>query len=474
MIDDYIRSLLIENLKHLPTNSQNIVISELAKFITNKSKNEIFLLKGFAGTGKTTLIGALVKVLEKLKMKSVLLAPTGRAAKVMANYTERAAYTVHKKIYRQKSKSDGFGDFILNIDLYSDTFFIVDESSMISNDSKDNSIFGSGNLLKDLIDFVFNDNRCKLILVGDTAQLPPVGLSVSPALEPQQIASFCHEVIEFELIDVVRQELSSGILFNATALRELIFNGNFFGQFPTLKIDNFVDIKRIGGSELIEEIQNSYNKVGINDTIVVVRTNKRANRYNQGVRNSILWREEELSVGDLLMVVKNNYFWLADNENIDFIANGDIVEVMRIKSYKQLYGFKFAFATVRLIDYKDIEIDVALLLDTIHSEAPSLSWDDNKKLYNAVAEDYGEIKNWKKRLQKIRMNPYFNALQVKFAYAVTCHKAQGGQWKNVFIDQGFIQDDVVDIEYIRWLYTAITRATEKVFLVNFKKEFFEN
>lgn len=465
MLINHIISKLTKYLNQTPTSSQKQLIKELAAFVLNDNNTDnILLVNGYAGTGKTTTLSAFVRVLNEFNLKSVLLAPTGRAAKVFAYYANKPAQTIHKKIYRQQSTKDGFGRFKLDKNLHSKTIFIIDEASMIANRKQDNAIFGSGMLLDDLIDYVNNDRNCKLILVGDTAQLPPVGMTLSPALDLEKIRHYSASAKEIILTDVVRQALQSGILENATQVRYLI-NENIIKPGFLLKRD-YSDFKTISGEALIETISDCYDNFGIDDTIVICRSNKRANKYNEGIRNMILYREDELVAGDLLMVVKNNYFWLKDYENLDFIANGDLIEVRRIKKQIELYDFRFVHCDVKLIDY-DIEIETILLLDSLSSESAALTEDENRKMFYNILEDYTHLKPKKKQYQNVRENEYFNALQVKYAYAVTCHKAQGGQWKAIFIDQGFIKEDMIDKEYLRWLYTAITRATEKVYLVNF-------
>lgn len=472
MLSDFIASLLEDKLKFTPTDDQKKLIHSLAEFITSSGQDEIFLLKGYAGTGKTTIVSLLTEVLPEVKIRTVMLAPTGRAAKVLTTYTGKQAFTIHKKIYRQKSSNDGFGEFTLDKNLHTNTIFIVDEASMISNSSYENSIFGSGRLLDDLIQYVFNDKNCKLILIGDSAQLPPVRLEISPALELKNLEGYGKKVYEMNLTNVVRQSKESGVLHNATYIRNLI--PGYDQSYPKFTIEGFDDFIRIGGQDLIENLSDTYDKNGIKDTLVICRTNKRANRYNQGIRNSILWREEEISEGDYIMVVKNNYFWTETNEKISFIANGDVAEILKINGYEELYGYRFANVTIQLIDYEYIELDTKILLDTLYVEAPALTSEENRAFFFKVAEDYAEEKSRKKKYQKVRENPYFNALQVKFAYAVTCHKSQGGQWSTVFIDQGFITDDRLNIEFLRWLYTAVTRASKKIYLVNFKDEFFND
>ncbi len=463
--------MIKECLRFDPTEDQQRAIDCLADYVTNNDKQGVFLLKGYAGTGKTTLVSALVAVLDQLKINSVLLAPTGRAAKVLTFYSKKVAYTIHKKIYRQKSLTDGFGEFSLDRNLHTNTVFIVDEASMISNYSGEASVFGSGRLLDDLMQYVFSGKNCRLILIGDTAQLPPIGLDISPALDPQEVeSSYNMSVEEIILTQVVRQNQDSGILMNATELRCMLADER--SGFPALSTEKFPDIFRIGGAELIDEISNAHSEFGLEDTIVVSRSNKRANKFNQGIRNTVLYREDEICSGDYLMVVKNNYFWAEDIKEMDFIANGDIVEIVRIHRHVERYGFRYAEVTIRFPDYKDVELDTMIMLDTLDIETASLAYEENKKLFFTIAEDYADIRSKKKRYEKIRDNKFFNALQVKFSYAVTCHKAQGGQWKAVFVDQGYLTDELLTQEYYRWLYTAVTRATEKLFLVNFKKEFF--
>jgi exodeoxyribonuclease-5 len=432
------------------------------------------VIKGYAGTGKTTMVNSITKVLQSLKIKSVLLAPTGRAAKVLAGYTGLPAFTIHKKIYRQKSSSDGFGFFVLDKNLHKNTYFIVDEASMISNESSENSVFGSGKVLDDLLEYVYSGENCRLVLVGDTAQLPPVGLNVSPALEADFLEYCGFGVKMVELTEVVRQNKDSGILTNATQLRNRIGDETETSGFFTLVLDKFSDVEKISGGELIQSISSSYDKYGIFETAVVTRSNKRANLYNKGIRASILYRENEIERGDLLMVVKNNYFWVDEEMKLDFIANGDTAEVVQIYKYEELYGFRFANVCLRFIDYDDTEIDCKIFLETLNIETASFSYEQNRALFDAVSEDYLDVRNKRERWKKVKENPYFNALQVKFAYAVTCHKAQGGQWKAVYIDHGFLNEEMLDIEFYRWLYTAFTRPSEKLFLVNFDKGFFEN
>ncbi len=470
MLKDHIKAKLIKFLDHYPTPGQILFNSKFPDFILQENQDEVLVLKGYAGTGKTTSIKAMVKTLEDLKIRSVLMAPTGRAAKVMTAITGSPAYTIHKKIYRQQSSKDGFGVFVLDRNLYKNTFFIVDEASMISNEVKNISIFGSGRLLDDLLEYVYSGKNCKLILVGDTAQLPPVGKDLSPALNIMEIKAHGFVVHEFFFNEVVRQSSESGILFNATLLREKLREKQFGKLVFSMK--GFDDIQYIPGSMFLDELSNCYDSSGTEDTMVVVRSNKQANLYNAGIRSQILWKEERISKGDLLMVVKNNYFYTDENEQFDFIANGDIVEILKIYGYEERYGHRFADVKMRLVDYHEVELDVKLLLDTLDLESASLPSESHKDLFFSVAEDYSDVKSKKKRYEEVRNDSFYNALQVKFAYAITCHKAQGGQWKNVFIDHGYFVDDMYNREYLRWLYTAFTRAIDKLYLVNFNKAFF--
>lgn len=472
MIKNHIQSEILENLDRLPTTGQNELSQKLADFVAESETDAVFILKGYAGTGKTTMLSSLVRTFTKFKFRSVLLAPTGRAAKVLSNYTGQNAYTIHKSIYRQQSSTDGAGRFVLNKNLYKDTFFIVDEASMISNSNSETSVFGSGRLLEDLIEYVYSGLNCRLFLVGDTAQLPPVGLDVSPALSKKELDFYDRYVYEYELTEVVRQDQHSGILFNATFIRNIITDGNYNSGYFRIECKQFDDIRRLSGADLIEEISTCYDRFGLIETIVVTRSNKRANKFNEGIRSTILYKESDISVGDLIMIVKNNYFWLEANEKIDFIANGDIAEIISIYKHEEMYGFRFANVSLRLLDYPDIEFDCKIMLDTLNIESAALNNDQNRKLFDAVSEDYPDIRSKKKRWEKIRKNPYFNALQVKFAYAVTCHKAQGGQWKAVFVDQGYLTEEMLNTEFLRWLYTAFTRPTERLYLVNFNKDFF--
>ena len=471
MLKNHIFNSLTSGQDFQYTESQMIMLKGLSSFILSEEDDQIFILKGFAGTGKTTMINQLVKTLESFSIPSVLLAPTGRAAKVLMNYSGKASYTIHKKIYRQKSQSDGMGIFVLDKNLHKRTFFIVDEASMISNQMAENSVFGSGRLLDDLLEYVYSGKECRLILVGDTAQLPPVGISLSPALERESIENCGFSVMEYELTDVIRQAQSSGILFNATAIRQFIGQGDT-SHFFRLTADGFADVERISGGDLIEKLSMGYDRYGIFDTIVLTRSNKRAILYNKGIRNSLLYRDAEIARGDILMIVKNNYYWSQLTEELDFIANGDIAEIVHIYGYENLYGFRFAEVSLRLLDYGDTEITCRIILDTLESETASMNQEDQKRLFYAVSEDYADIGNKRERWKKIKEDPYFNALQVKFAYAITCHKAQGGQWKAVFVDTGYLTEGMLDRDFYRWLYTAFTRPMEKLYLINFDKKFF--
>jgi exodeoxyribonuclease-5 len=470
MLKKIISSKLLDNLDFQPTESQMELIGEISEFIAADNQREIMLIKGYAGTGKTTIVNSIVRTLRETGAKSVLLAPTGRAAKVMFAYTGHAAWTIHKKIYRQQSGSDGLGNFVLDRNMHKNTCFIIDEASMIGQTASE-SIFGTGNLLSDLLQYVEGGVQCRLILIGDTAQLPPVRLDVSPALDKKVLESFGYTVRDYTLTDIVRHQQHSGILVNATSIRDHITAQSI--SIPGLRLNGYTDVQRIGGADLLEAISSSYDKYGDEDTIIVTRSNKRANRFNAGVRGQILWREEQISRGDLLMVVKNNYFWKDAEQRIDFIANGDIGRIERVIGFEEIYGMKFADVELTLIDYNDVVVEAKILLDVLEVEGPSLPTDSHRELYNTILEDYPGLTNKKKRMEHMQQDRYFNALQVKFAYSVTCHKAQGGQWKSVFLDQGYFTEDMMSMDYLRWLYTAFTRATERLYLVNFSDLFFE-
>ena len=468
MIHDELKYRIRQALGLEPTLEQEQAIALFSVFMTDRSEQAAMILRGSAGTGKTTLAAAIVKVLAALKQKLILLAPTGRAAKVFSLYAAHPAYTIHRRIYRQKTAAD-LSSFNLNTNLNRDTLFIIDEASMISNQGYGESAFGSGCLLDDLMQFVYNGQNCRVLFIGDRAQLPPVGESESPALSASVLRGYGMKVYECDLSQVLRQSEASGILWNATRIRSL--SGSL--EYPRIKTSDFSDIQVVSGDELIETLASSYSRVGVDETMVVTRSNKRANIYNLGIRNTVLDREEELCRGDQLIIVKNNYFWAekitADVNKMSFIANGDRAVVQRIRNVHALYGFRFAEVTMSFPDYDDCELTATVLLDTLSSEAPALTHEQQEQLYNAVMEDYADIPQKAERVKKLKVDRYYNALQVKFAYAVTCHKAQGGQWAHVYLDQGYMTDDMLTPDYIHWLYTAITRATEKLFLVNWPK-----
>lgn len=474
MISDDLGALIRWNFVHEPTKEQDLAIYRCEEFLLGRGARSVFLLRGYAGTGKTSLVAALVKTLLQLRQHVMLLAPTGRAAKVFSSYADAPAYTIHKRIYRQKSIID-MESFQTSVNLNRHTLFIVDEASMISNEGLSGSMFGTGRLLDDLVEFVYSCEGCRLMLVGDTAQLPPVGEAESPALSRDVLAGYGLEVMETVLTQVVRQAEESGILWNATHLRRLMQEG-LLAAFPQLRIQGFPDVRVMPGNELTEALENSYYHCGTDQTIVVTRSNRRAIIFNNGIRARILDHEEELSVNDLVMVAKNNYYWteqsgLAQQKDakMSFVANGDVAVVRRFRNERELYGFRFADATLRFPDYDNLEMDVTVLLDTLQSEAPALTRQQQEQLFRAVWEDYPEIRNKRERMKRLRQDPYYNALQIKYAYAVTCHKAQGGQWQHVYIDQGYVTEEMLSPDYFRWLYTALTRATEKVFLVNWPK-----
>lgn len=466
MLKFYFTEQIKENFPYKPTLEQEKSLNMLSEYYLEAQDKAILLLKGYAGTGKTSLMSAFVQTLLKMKQKVVLLAPTGRAAKVFATYAGQPAYTIHKKIYREQSFTGEGGSFVINDNLHKHTLFIIDEASMIANDASSGNAFGTGYLLDDLITYVYSGEGCRLIMLGDTAQLPPVGEVSSPALDADYLKRYGMEVMEMEMTEVLRQEQASGILWNATQLRELIMRGQF-NVLPKFRFKGFADIRVISGDELIEAISDCYDHDGIEETIVICRSNKRANIYNNGIRGRILWREEELESGDMLMVTKNNYYWTEKEPEMDFIANGDMARVVRVRGEREQYGFRFVEATLAFPDYNEMEVEVMLLMDTLQSEAPSLSKAESEKLYTKVMEDYTDVSLKRERVKKLKSDPYFNALQVKYAYAVTCHKAQGGQWKNVFLDQAYVTEEYLTPNYFRWLYTAVTRATGTLYLVNY-------
>ncbi|MCF0254947.1 ATP-dependent DNA helicase [Bacteroides heparinolyticus] len=469
MINNYLERQIKENFPYQPTPEQEFALKSLSGFLLAPRNEAVFLLRGYAGTGKTSLVAALVRTLDKLQQKSVLLAPTGRAAKVFSAYAQHPAFTIHKKIYRQQSFSNEMNNFSVNDNLTTHTLYVVDEASMISNEGLSESMFGTGRLLDDLVQFVYSGQGCRLLLMGDTAQLPPVGEEQSPALFADILKGYGLEVLEADLTQVVRQERQSGILWNATRLRQLIAEESCY-SLPKIRITGFADIKVLPGNELIDELSSCYDCDGPDETIVICRSNKRANIYNSGIRAQVLWREDELNTGDLLMVAKNNYFWTGKEKEMDFIANGETAVVRRMRRTREMYGFRFADVTLSFPDRDDFELEVNLLLDTLHTDAPALPKADNDRLFYAVLEDYSDVSSKRERMKKMKADPYYNALQVKYAYAVTCHKAQGGQWKNVFLDQGYMTDDLLTPDYFRWLYTAFTRATGTLYLVNYPKE----
>ena len=463
---------LLKKFPYHPTSKQSELFLMLVDFVFSKDNQSLFLLKGYAGTGKTTTISTLVTNLWKTEKKVVLLAPTGRAAKVISVYSKKQAFTIHKKIYFPKKQQNGSVDFVLQPNKHTNTIFIVDEASMIPDRPQNGKLFEKGSLLDDLISYVYSGHLCKLILIGDTAQLPPVKLTISPALEEDRLeADYRKNVKKIELNEVTRQHENSGILANATVLRTLIENDVTNFQFDL----GFPDIVRlVDGYDIEDAITGCYDTDGVEDTAFIVRSNKRANQYNQQIRSQIRGQENEISTGDFIMVVKNNYFWLKESSEAGFIAKGDTCEVLRINAIKELYGFRFAEVEIRMIDYPDQQpFETVLILDTLTSETPSLTYEESNKLYEAVREDYAHEKSKYKQLLAVKKNVFFNALQVKFSYAITCHKSQGGQWKTIFIEQPYLPEGPSK-EYFRWLYTAVTRAQEKLYLIGFKDEYFED
>ena len=456
------------------TTKQDLTLYKLSEFILNEDDNSLFILKGYAGTGKTTILSSIINNLWKIKKSGVLMAPTGRAAKVLSNYTNTEANTIHKKIYFPKKNSSGNIDFVLQTNKSKNTIFIVDEASMISSTSQNKKLFDTTSLLSDLIQFVYSGYKCKIIFIGDTAQLPPVNSKLSPSLDPDYLEeNYNKNVLSIELDEVVRQEVLSGILNNATILRESLIDEDF-EEFK-FNISGFNDIIRLqDGEDIINSLTDSYNIFGKEETALIVRSNKRANLYNQQIRNRILFNENELSVGDNLMVVKNNYYWLKSTSEAGFIANGDIIKILEISRIVDLYDFRFTEVTVQMIDYPKMKpFDTVLMLDTINLETPSLNYEKANHLYNEVMKDYVSEKVKYKRFLKVKNNKYFNALQVKFSYAITCHKSQGGQWTSVFVEQPYLPNGI-DKDFIRWLYTGLTRAKEKLYLIGFKDEFFSD
>ena len=464
MISQFFSEQIKKNFPFEPTGEQQSALEKLSDFLFDGNNDSIFLLKGYAGTGKSSLVGAIVKTMNGLKQKSVLLAPTGRAAKVFAAYAGQNARTIHKKIYRQKVFSNEPSGFVQADNLHKHTLFLVDEASMISNDSPDSFGFGSGRLLDDLIHYVYSGEGCRLILLGDSAQLPPVSQTGSPALDIEVLKGYGLEVRSMTLTQVVRQAEMSGILSNATLLRKAL-DENRTGEYPVIQLRNFPDVKKIGGEELIETIGDAYNRDGWEETVIITRSNKRAGIFNSGVRNRILMREEELVSGDLLMVAKNNYYWAKNEETMDFIANGDLMQVLRVRKVQELYGFRFCDVLVRFPDY-ETEMEVRILSETLHADSPALPKELSDKLFYNILADYEHVRGKREKMKLMKENPCFNAVQVKYAYAVTCHKAQGGQWKNVFLDMPYVPREYLGNDYYRWLYTAFTRASKQIFLIN--------
>lgn len=471
MLVEHIKSQIYRNFVFNPTFGQKKVIESLADFICSEGNDQIFILNGYAGTGKTSVTAALVKTLKSLEIKAVLMAPTGRAAKVMSRYSGEKACTIHKRIYRQRSLAVEEAEFSLNQNKEKDAVFIVDEASMLSNQVSFGSVFGSGNLLEDLIKYIRQGIRCKLILIGDSAQLPPIGIEESPALSPVEMGYYGN--VTYKTLDeVMRQSEESGILFNATLVRCMIEAGIIdIPMFDTA----FPDVRSLEGGEILEELESAYSKYGREETLVITRSNKRANRFNEAVRRNVLYAEDEISSGDMLMVVKNNYHYTEREKDckVDFIANGDTALLRRIYRFEELYGFRFADALLEFPDYDDLELRCRIMLDTLDSESPSLTREQNRLLFTSIAEDYEHIKVKSKRWREVAENAYYNAMQIKFAYAVTCHKAQGGQWRCVFVDKMLFGDEQINRDLLRWLYTALTRATEKLYFINFDERFFE-
>ncbi len=478
MITDELKYRIHSAFGHVPTSEQEAAIDCFVRFMTDRREEAVMVLRGAAGTGKTSLSAAIVRALVSLEQRLVLMAPTGRAAKVFSLFAGQPAYTIHRRIYRQKSLE---GAFDLNYNSAQDTLFMVDEASMIANatphsdrrsenaSSFGDSIFAGGQLMDDLIRFVYNNRNCRLMLIGDHAQLPPVGETESPALMTDVLRGYGLHVYECNLSEVLRQSEESGILWNATEVRCLMEDGRCI--LPKIRFRGYADIRNVPGDELIETLAESYSRVGQDETIVVTRSNKHANIYNQGIRNRVLDREDELCGGDQIMIVKNNYYWIQgeDQKQIAFIANGDRAVVRRVRHVHEQHGFRFADVTMTFPDYDDYELTATVLLDTLTSEAPALTREQQDLLYNKVMADYADIPQKQERVKKVREDKYFNALQVKFAYAATCHKAQGGQWAHVYVDQGYMTDDMLTPDYLHWLYTAFTRATEQLYLVNWPK-----
>ena len=479
MVVDELKYKILQQFGFPPTLEQANALDVFARFLTDRNPQVVMILRGSAGTGKTSLSGAIVRTLQAIRQKVMLLAPTGRAAKVFSLNSGTPAYTIHRRIYREKSFSGVDGQFNLNDNLFTDTLFMVDEASMVANMGLGGMNFGSGCLLDDLVHFVYQGRNDRLMLIGDKAQLPPVGEEESPALNAAMLQGYGLTVYECDLNEVLRQSEQSGILYNATMIRQMITHDDIT-QLPKIRFSGFSDIRQMPGAELIEALADSYHHVGLDDTIVVTRSNKRANIFNQGIRNMVLDREEELSQGDILMIVKNNYYWMEEerkkmkekdnqvpsNEIPAFLANGDRAKVLKVRRRIDLYGFRFATLLLQFPDYGNYELEATVLLDTLTSEAPALTHEQQEQLFHQIEEDYLDVPLKADRMKAIRQDQFYNALQVKFAYAVTCHKAQGGQWAHVYVDQGYMTDDMLTPDYIHWLYTAFTRATEMLYLVN--------
>lgn len=468
MINNLFSEEIKQNFPYTPTSDQQVALETLSDFLLDRNNESLFLLKGYAGTGKSSLIGALVKTMNRLKQKTVLLAPTGRAAKVFASYSGQYAYTIHKKIYRETAFSNDSSNFVLSDNLHKHTLFLVDEASMISNNGIHSFSFGSGRLLDDLIHYVYSGENCRLLLLGDSAQLPPIEQTESPALDPRTLESYGLNVYTTILTQVVRQTEMSGILINATHLRKNIEAGKVNG-FPHLKTQNYPDIHILEGSQITEAIEEAYNRERMEETIVISRSNYRANLLNTGIRKQILWREEELSVGEMLMVVKNNYFWSETHPELAFIANGDLMKIVRVGKKQEIYGFHFCDVTVHFPDY-NMETELKILMETLHTPASGLSKEASNELFNQIREDYSDIPSQPEVMKKMKSDPFYNAVQVKYAYAITGHKAQGGQWNNVFLDLSYIPQEYLGMDFYRWLYTAFTRAKENIYLMNPVKE----
>lgn len=476
MLIDELIFQIIQQFELQPTTEQKHVLTQFAHFMMDEDPRVVMIFCGSAGTGKTSLASAIARTMVKLQQKVMLLAPTGRAAKVFSVHSGQPAYTIHRQIYRQKSFDSDGGVFNLNFNMYSDTLFMVDESSMIANQGQMESSFGSGCLLDDLVQFVYSGRNCRMILMGDAAQLPPIGEEQSPALSSDFMEGYGLKVYECRLDNVLRQSEESGILYNATLIRTHIMRDELT-QLPQIHFDAFADIVVVPGNELIEMLNSSYSEVGVDETMVITRSNKRAHIYNQGIRQTILGSEEELSTGDMLMIVRNNYHWVQpptnneeqDTTSMTFLANGDRAMVQRVRNIRELYGFRFADVWLQFPDYNDYELEATIVLDSLHTESPALSREQNERLFNEVLADYADIPRKQDRVKKLREDIFLNAVQVKYAYAITCHKAQGGQWAHVYVDQGYMTDEMLSPDYLHWLYTAFTRATEKLYLVNWPK-----